>query len=62
MYNRELVFTLPTRQARRDILAIHTAAWPTASAPPAALMDQLAQRTVGYCGADLKSLCTEVRQ
>ena len=58
-FDRELVFTLPTRVARREILSIHTRAWPPACAPPPALIDELATRTVGYCGADLKALCTE---
>jgi hypothetical protein len=44
-------------QARDAILNIHTRKW---AAPPAeALRAELAQACVGYCGADLKALCTE---
>ncbi|KAL0052590.1 hypothetical protein WJX82_004414 [Trebouxia sp. C0006] len=56
-FDRELVFPLPNLQARASILDIHTRKW---SQPPAAdLKEDLAHRCVGYCGADLKALCTE---
>lgn len=44
-------------QDRRNILAIHTKAWD----PPLKLqfLAELAEHTGGYCGADLKALCTE---
>jgi len=47
----------PDGQARDAILDIHTRKW---AAPPAEpLRAELAQACVGYCGADLKALCTE---
>ncbi|CAL8469143.1 g8684 [Coccomyxa elongata] len=56
-FDRELVFPLPSLPARATILDIHTRAW---SQPPSPdLLDRLAQLCVGYCGADLKALCTE---
>ncbi|KAA6420881.1 MAG: ATPase family AAA domain-containing protein [Trebouxia sp. A1-2] len=56
-FDRELVFPLPNLQARASILDIHTRKW---NQPPAAhLKEDLAHRCVGYCGADLKALCTE---
>ena len=56
-FDRELLFDLPDVAAREAILAIHTRAW----RPPLdhALRTQLAERTNGYAGADLKALCTE---
>lgn len=56
-FDRELIFTLPNVQARRKILGIHTSQW---SPPPTPeVLDTVASMTVGYCGADLKALCTE---
>lgn len=56
-FDRELLFPLPSLPARRTILDIHTRKW---QAPPAPeVLDELAHATVGYCGADLKSLCAE---
>eukprot|EP00177_Eucheuma_denticulatum_P008599 GFKZ01015656.1.p1 GENE.GFKZ01015656.1~~GFKZ01015656.1.p1 ORF type:complete len:1532 (+),score=238.87 GFKZ01015656.1:595-5190(+) len=56
-FDRELIFTLPNAQARRKILSIHTAKWSPPLSP--VVLDAVAKVTVGYCGADLKSLCTE---
>jgi len=56
-FDRELGFSLPDASARRHILDIHTHTWnPPLSVP---FKNDVAQRTVGYCGADLKALCTE---
>jgi SpoVK/Ycf46/Vps4 family AAA+-type ATPase len=56
-FDRELMFSLPSRSARRTILGIHTKKW----TPPISreTLDHLADMTVGYCGADLRALCTE---
>jgi SpoVK/Ycf46/Vps4 family AAA+-type ATPase len=56
-FDRELMFALPSKVARRSILSIHTKSW----SPPlsSTFLDELAEACVGYCGADLKSLCTE---
>ncbi|KAL4429387.1 hypothetical protein ABPG77_005161 [Micractinium sp. CCAP 211/92] len=56
-FDRELVFPLPNLSARTDILRIHTRKWAEPPAPE--LLDELASLCVGYCGADLKALCTE---
>ena len=56
-FDRELAFNLPTRAARESILGIATKAW----TPPLSSLfkKELARQTVGYCGADIKSLCSE---
>ncbi|CAN0562537.1 unnamed protein product [Ectocarpus sp. 12 AP-2014] len=56
-FDRELAFPLPTRRARRDILRVHTKDWKPPMDP--ALEDELAELTAGYCGADMKALCSE---
>jgi len=56
-FDRELAFPLPGVKARGEILRIHTKAWE--QRPSEALIDDLAAKCVGYCGADLKALCTE---
>lgn len=53
-FDRELVFPLPSHNARASILEIHTRKW---SQPPSEdLRLHLADLCVGYCGADLKVL------
>lgn len=48
------MFPLPSQAARGAILGIHTRRW---DPPPRAdLLAELAQRCVGFCGADLKVL------
>eukprot|EP01126_Amoeba_proteus_P064557 TRINITY_DN9059_c0_g4_i2.p1 TRINITY_DN9059_c0_g4~~TRINITY_DN9059_c0_g4_i2.p1 ORF type:complete len:772 (+),score=175.82 TRINITY_DN9059_c0_g4_i2:144-2459(+) len=56
-FDREFLFTLPNVAGRRAILEIHTKDW----VPPLTdlMKNILAQKSVGYCGADLKALCTE---
>ena len=56
-FDRELLFPLPNTEARGSILDIHTKQWKEAL--PKELRDELANECVGYCGADLKALCTE---
>ena len=56
-FDRELYFPLPNKNARKEIIQIHTRTWE--SKPPVELVDELAASTVGYCGADLKALTTE---
>ena len=51
-FDRELLFPLPAQEGRAHILDIHTRAW--AEPPSAELRAELAAKTVGFCGADLK--------
>ena len=44
-------------QARRHILSIHTREWEPKPSQP--FINELADYCVGYCGADIKALCTE---
>ncbi|KAF8408546.1 hypothetical protein HHK36_004609 [Tetracentron sinense] len=56
-FDREFNFPLPGCEARAEILDIHTRKW---KQPPSKdLKTELAASCVGYCGADLKALCTE---
>lgn len=56
-FDREFLFTLPSKEARRKIFSIHTKKWN----PPISenLIEEISDITVGYCGADLKALSTE---
>uniref|UniRef100_A0A0D9XFM1 Bromo domain-containing protein n=1 Tax=Leersia perrieri TaxID=77586 RepID=A0A0D9XFM1_9ORYZ len=56
-FDREFFFPLPGYEARAEILDIHTRKWK--DPPPKELKTELAAGCVGYCGADLKALCTE---
>ncbi|XP_062006089.1 ATPase family AAA domain-containing protein At1g05910-like [Rosa rugosa] len=56
-FDREFNFPLPGCEARAEILDIHSRKW---KHPPSnELKLELAASCVGYCGADLKALCTE---
>ncbi|KAF3691625.1 ATPase family AAA domain-containing protein 2 [Channa argus] len=56
-FDREFLFGLPDREARKDILKIHTRQW----TPPLSdtFLRELADKCVGYCGADIKAVCSE---
>jgi SpoVK/Ycf46/Vps4 family AAA+-type ATPase len=56
-FDREFNFPLPGFDARAEILQIHTRKWK--QPPSKELKLELAASCVGYCGADLKALCTE---
>ncbi|KAK6644905.1 hypothetical protein RUM43_001181 [Polyplax serrata] len=56
-FDRELYFPLPGKKEREEILAIHTKPW--SSPPSQKLMAHLAEKSVGYCGSDLRLLCSE---
>uniref|UniRef100_H3DP25 ATPase family AAA domain-containing protein 2 n=1 Tax=Tetraodon nigroviridis TaxID=99883 RepID=H3DP25_TETNG len=58
-FDREFLFGLPDRwgQARKDILKIHTRLWTPPLSDP--FLEELADKCVGYCGADLKAVCSE---
>ena len=54
-FDRELKFGLPDLAGRLAILKIHTEAW----SPSEERLEDLARRTSGFCGADLKALASE---
>lgn len=56
-FDREFYFPLPSTEARRAILDIHTKGWDPPLAPN--FKDEVAHLTKGYGGADLRALCTE---
>lgn len=56
-FDREFLFGLPDREARADILKIHTRQW--TPQPSEAFLEALADKCVGYCGADIKAVCSE---
>ncbi|XP_038666245.1 ATPase family AAA domain-containing protein 2-like isoform X3 [Scyliorhinus canicula] len=57
-FDREFLFGLPDKDARKEILKIHTRDWDPK--PSDAFLQELAEKCVGYCGADIKSVCAEV--
>ncbi|XP_066272923.1 ATPase family AAA domain-containing protein 2-like isoform X2 [Branchiostoma lanceolatum] len=56
-FDREFLFGLPDQEARHSILRINTKEWTPRLSD--AFLSEAAEKCVGYCGADLKSLCTE---
>uniref|UniRef100_T1IKQ0 Tat-binding homolog 7 n=1 Tax=Strigamia maritima TaxID=126957 RepID=T1IKQ0_STRMM len=57
-FDREFHFPLPSLEDRENILKIHTKEWSPKFSPD--FVTQIALKTAGYCGADLKALCAEV--
>uniref|UniRef100_A0A8C9X9X8 ATPase family AAA domain-containing protein 2 n=1 Tax=Sander lucioperca TaxID=283035 RepID=A0A8C9X9X8_SANLU len=54
-FDREFLFVF--KLARKDILKIHTRQW---DPPPSDIfLEELADKCVGYCGADIKAVCSE---
>ncbi|XP_057664166.1 ATPase family AAA domain-containing protein 2-like isoform X2 [Diorhabda carinulata] len=56
-FDRELLFTLPSKDERKEILCVHTSSWK--HPPNNQLLEYLSEHTVGYCGSDLRALCSE---
>ncbi|NXK06734.1 ATAD2 protein, partial [Herpetotheres cachinnans] len=56
-FDREFLFSLPNKEARVEIFKIHTRDW--TPKPLDMFLEELAEQCVGYCGADIKSLCAE---
>ncbi|NXQ30474.1 ATAD2 protein, partial [Alaudala cheleensis] len=56
-FEREFRFSLPNKEARKEIFKIHTRDWNPK--PSDNLLEELAEACVGYCGADIKALCAE---
>ncbi len=53
-FDREILFPVPDRQARREILAVHTRSMPLSEDVN---LEDLADRAHGFVGADIKGLC-----
>ncbi|GLJ11509.1 hypothetical protein SUGI_0169310 [Cryptomeria japonica] len=56
-FDREFVFSLPDCKAQAEILKIHTRKWKNPLSKE--LRMELAIACMGYCGVDLKALCTK---
>ncbi|KAM8792413.1 ATPase family AAA domain-containing protein 2-like [Eudromia elegans] len=56
-FDREFLFRLPDKEARKEIFKIHTRNW--TPKPLDTLLEELAEKSVGYCGADIKAACAE---
>lgn len=56
-FDRELGFKLPNVHDRERMLSIHARHWKPALST--AFTKEIAEKTVGYCGADVKALCAE---
>ncbi|CAH0551689.1 unnamed protein product [Brassicogethes aeneus] len=56
-FDRELFFPLPSRNEREEILNVNVAKWTCQPSKP--LISYLAESSVGYCGSDLRALCSE---
>ncbi|NXY27316.1 ATAD2 protein, partial [Pomatorhinus ruficollis] len=56
-FDREFLFGLPNKEARKEIFKIHTRDWTLK--PLDKFLEELAEKCVGYCGADIKALCAE---
>ncbi|NXL96808.1 ATAD2 protein, partial [Tyrannus savana] len=56
-FDREFLFNLPNKEARKEIFKIHTRDWTLK--PVDKFLEELAEKCVGYCGADIKALCAE---
>ncbi|XP_072708035.1 ATPase family AAA domain-containing protein 2 isoform X2 [Ciconia boyciana] len=56
-FDREFLFSLPNKEARKEIFKIHTRDW--TPKPLDMFLEELSEKCVGYCGADIKSLCAE---
>jgi len=55
-FDREIAFPVPDKRARREILQVHTRNMPLAEDVN---LDELAEVTHGFTGADLAALCRE---
>ncbi|MFC1834306.1 AAA family ATPase [Thermodesulfobacteriota bacterium] len=55
-FDREILIGVPDKPGRREILEIHTGGMPLGSTVD---LSELAEKTPGFVGADIKSLCQE---
>ncbi|NXW67059.1 ATAD2 protein, partial [Hirundo rustica] len=56
-FEREFRFSLPNKEARLEIFKIHTRDWTLK--PSDNLLEDLAEKCIGFCGADIKALCAD---
>lgn len=56
-FDRELYFPLPDKQARKKILEIHLSE--TRNTITQKTIDYIVEKSKGFCGADIRGLCTE---
>ncbi|KAM6349573.1 ATPase family AAA domain-containing protein 2-like [Podargus strigoides] len=56
-FDQEFFFSLPNKEARKEIFKIHTQSW--SRKPLDTFLEELAEQCAGYCGADIKFLCAE---
>lgn len=56
-FDRELYFAMPSTEARKEIIQVHTKTWK--HPPSEEFINRLANITAGCCGADLQALCAE---
>lgn len=56
-FDREFFFGLPKMNVREAIIRIHTKEWE--HKPSDAQISELAEKTNGFCGADLEALCRD---
>ncbi|XP_022921257.1 ATPase family AAA domain-containing protein 2-like [Onthophagus taurus] len=56
-FDREIYFPLPSVNARKEILQVHTYSW--TYKPSNELLYKIAESTSGCCGSDLQALCAE---
>lgn len=54
-FDREILIGIPDKHGRREILEIHTRDMPLGDVD----LDELAEKTHGFVGADIKALCQE---
>lgn len=57
-FDRELLFTLPGRADRGEILRVHTRRWPDAARPSDGMLSTLARATEGFSAAELAALAS----
>ncbi|KAK2964869.1 putative ATPase histone chaperone YTA7 [Blattamonas nauphoetae] len=58
-FDREIVLPIPSPIARAAILKVHSAGWQMDEKTRTRLMSEVAEKTEGLTGADLKALCDE---
>ncbi|XP_021965797.1 ATPase family AAA domain-containing protein At1g05910 [Folsomia candida] len=58
-FDKTIEFQAPKLEGRKSILEIHTASWDAKSKMEATFVDEIAEMTGGYTGADLEQVCRQ---